>query len=225
VTWDFARPNEAYHDHVAKIIALAEEMQLLVVMSQPWLGCCEEAFGNRPDKPIQKNGPAKNRQYGQYLGRKFASARNLCWIMAVTTIPKATRMPAGPLRGVARDRPNAPAHDLSRVAAPFEHGPFQYAPWLGFSFIYTYWPEKPNDWVAAKPQVHVYEAALREYQKSDVMPFVLGESQYEGTGVIDNDMGTPRWCGGKRIGRCFAAARAMPTVQTSGASRRTGARS
>jgi hypothetical protein len=68
----------------------------------------------------------------------------------------------------------------------------QYAPWLGFSFIYTYWPEKPNDWVASKPQVHVYEAALREYQKSDVMPFVLGESQYEGTGVIDNDMGTPQ---------------------------------
>jgi hypothetical protein len=31
---------------------LAEEMQLLVVMSQPWQGCCEEVFGNRPDKPI-----------------------------------------------------------------------------------------------------------------------------------------------------------------------------
>jgi hypothetical protein len=39
---------------------------------------------------------------------------------------------------------------------------------------------------------HVYEAALREYTKSDTMPFVLGESQYEGTGVIPNDMGEPQ---------------------------------
>jgi hypothetical protein len=39
---------------------------------------------------------------------------------------------------------------------------------------------------------HVYEAALREWGKSDTMPFVLGESQYEGQGKIDNDMGEPQ---------------------------------
>ena len=39
---------------------------------------------------------------------------------------------------------------------------------------------------------HVYEAALREYGKSDTMPFVLGESQYEGSGKIANDMGEPQ---------------------------------
>lgn len=48
---DFSKPNEAYHEHVAEIIALADSLNLLISMSQPWLGCCQEAFGNRPDKP------------------------------------------------------------------------------------------------------------------------------------------------------------------------------
>jgi len=190
---DFSRPNEAYHDHVAKVIELADSMQLLIVMSQPWLGCCEEAFGNRPDKPIQRNGPARNRQYGHYLGQKFASAKNLFWIMGGDNDPKGDRECLFAFFEGLRE--SAPAHQLMTYHASPPHSStdlFQYAPWLGFSFIYTYWPEKPNDWVAGKPQVHVYEAALREYQKSDVMPFVLGESQYEGTGVIDNDMGTPQ---------------------------------
>ncbi len=188
---DFARPNEAYHEHALKIIQRAEEMGLLIVMSQPWLGCCGEAFGNRPDKPIQKNGPAKNRQYGQYLGRKFAGAKNLFWIMGGDNDPKGDR--AGLVAMAEGLRETAPAHQLMTYHASPPHSStdlFQYAPWLGFSFIYTYWPEKPNAWVKDKPQVHVYEAARREYLKSDVMPFVLGESQYEGTGVIDNDMGT-----------------------------------
>lgn len=69
---------------------------------------------------------------------------------------------------------------------------FQYANWLGFSFIYTYWREKPNEWVTSDLLPHVYEAALEEWSKSDIMPFVLGESQYEGSGKIDNDMDSPQ---------------------------------
>ncbi|MBL9139307.1 MAG: DUF4038 domain-containing protein [Verrucomicrobiales bacterium] len=188
---DFGRPNEAYHDHALRVIELAESMQLMIVLSQPWLGCCEEAFGNRPDKPIQRNGPTKNRQYGQYLGRKFALARNLFWIMGGDNDPKGDRIPLfAMIEGL---RETAPPHQLMTYHASPPHSStdlFQYAPWLGFSFIYTYWPEKPNDWVPGKPQPHVYEAALREWTKSDVMPFVLGESQYEGTGAKDNDMGT-----------------------------------
>jgi hypothetical protein len=190
---DFSRPNEAYHDHAREIIARAEAMQLLVVMSQPWLGCCEEAFGNRPDKPIQKNGPARNRQYGHYLGRKFASAKNLFWIMGGDNDPKGDRECLFALFEGLREA--APKHQLMTYHASPPHSStdlFQYAPWLGFSFIYTYWREKPNAWTIADLQPHVYEAALREWSKSDVLAFVLGESQYEGTGVKDNDMGTPQ---------------------------------
>lgn len=191
---DFSKPNEAYHDHVAKIITKADSLGLLIAMSQPWLGCCEEAFGNRPDKPIQKNGPVKNRAYGNYLGKKFAHFKNLFWITGGDNDPKGDRESLFAfIEGLYT---TAPKHQLITFHASPPHSStdlFQYAPWLGFSFIYTYWREKPNNWVVADLQPHVYEAALSEWSKSDIMPFVLGESQYEGSGLAkDNDNGTPQ---------------------------------
>ncbi len=190
---DFSRPNEAYHDYVKQIISKADSLGLLIVMSQPWLGCCLEGFGGNADKPIQKNGPAKNRQYGQYLGRKFASCNNLFWIMGGDNDPKSDRESLFAFFDGLRE--TAPAHQLMTYHASPPHSStdlFQYAQWLGFSFIYTYWREKPNEWTVHDLMPHVYEAALQEYAKSDTMPFVLGESQYEGTGVIPNDMGEPQ---------------------------------
>jgi hypothetical protein len=190
---DFSRPNETYYDHVAEIIAKADSLGLLIVMSQPWLGCCEEGFGGRPDKPIQKNGPDKNRQYGRYLGKKFYSFKNLFWIMGGDNDPKGDRESLFAFFDGLYE--NAPRHQLMTYHASPPHSStdlFQYAPWLGFSFIYTYWREKPNEWVTPELLPHVYEAAIREWSKSDRMPFVLGESQYEGSGKIDNDMGEPQ---------------------------------
>jgi hypothetical protein len=190
---DFSRPNEAYHDHVSKILSKADSMGLLIVMSQPWLGCCKEGFGNTPEKPIQRNGVQKNRLYGKYLGKKFAQFKNLFWFVGGDNDPKGDRLS---LVAFAEGLyAAAPKHQLITYHASPPHSStdlFQYAPWLGFSFIYTYWREKPNDWVISDLLPHVYEAALREWSKSDVMPFVLGESQYEGSGIKGNDMGTPQ---------------------------------
>jgi hypothetical protein len=190
---DFSRPNEHYHNHILEIIKKADSLGLMIVMSQPWLGCCREAFGNAPDKPIQKNGPAKNRSYGQYLGKKFSSCKNLFWIAGGDNDPKGDRESL--FAFIEGLHATAPKDQLITYHASATHSStdlFQYASWLGFSFIYTYWREKPNDWVIADLHPHVYEAALREWSKSDVMPFVLGESQYEGSGIEkDNDMGTP----------------------------------
>jgi hypothetical protein len=190
---DFSRPNEAYHDHIADVLQKADSMGLLMVMSQPWLGCCKEGFGNTKEKPIQRNGPAKNRLYGQYLGKKFSRFNNLFWFAGGDNDPKGDR--EGIVAWAEGLHQTAPKHQLITYHASPPHSStdlFQYAPWLGFSFIYTYWREKPNEWVTGDLLPHVYEAALREWSKSDVMPFVLGESQYEGSGKIDNDMGTPQ---------------------------------
>jgi hypothetical protein len=191
---DFSKPNEAFHDHAASVIAMADSLGLLVVMTQPWLGCCFDGFGNSPEQPIQKNGPIKNRSYGQYLGKKFAKFKNLFWIAGGDNDPRGDRESL--LAFIEGLYSAAPRHQLITYHATPPHSStdlFQYAPWLGFSFIYTYWREKPNDWVVSDLQPHVYEAALREWSKSDIMPFVLGESQYEGSGLDkNNDMGTPQ---------------------------------
>jgi hypothetical protein len=190
---DFSRPDEAYYDHVVKIISKADSMGILIVMSQPWLGCCQEGFGGRPDKPFQKNGPEKSRKYGEYLGKKFAQFKNLFWIMGGDNDPKGDRESLFSFFDGLYE--TAPKYQLMTYHASPPHSStdlFQYANWLGFCFIYTYWREKPNEWITADLLPHVYEAALREWSKSDIMPFVLGESQYEGTGKIDNDMGNPQ---------------------------------
>jgi hypothetical protein len=190
---DFSRPNEAYYDHIAAVIHKADSLGLLIVMSQPWLGCCEEGFGGRPDKPIRKNGPEKNRQYGRYLGNKFAAFKNLFWIMGGDNDPKGDRESL--LAFFDGLHETAPRFQLMTYHASPPHSStdmFQYADWLGFSFIYTYWREKPNAGLVPEVMPHVYEAAVREYSKSDTIPFVLGESQYEGTGTNENDMGEPQ---------------------------------
>jgi len=187
---DFSRPDPAYHDHVARVLDIADSLGLLVTMSQPWLGCCEEGFGNRPDKPIRRNGPDKNRKYGEYLGRKFSRFNNLFWIIGGDNDPK------GDLKEIVAFaeglRAAAPKHQLLTYHASASHSStdlFHYADWLGFSMVYTYWRDKPGEWVNPEQMPEVYEVCLREYNKSHVMPFILGEAQYEG--FTGNDIGTP----------------------------------
>ena len=88
-------------------------------------------------------------------------------------------------------RETAPSHQLLTYHANTTHSStdiFQHAKWLGFSMVYTYWKDKPSDWVNREQMPEVYEASLKEYNKSFVMPFILGESQYEG--LSGNDVGT-----------------------------------
>lgn len=58
--------------------------------------------------------------------------------------------------------------------------------------VYTYWRDKPNEYINAEQMTEVYEVAHRDYIKTDTLPFILGESQYEGSGnLYSNDIGQP----------------------------------
>jgi len=186
---DFSLPNEAYHNHVLKIIQIADSLGLLVTMSQPWVGCCLEAFGGRADKPVKLNGPDKNRGYGRYLGKKFASCKNLFWIAGGDSDPKDDLLEIEAFAEGLRE--TAVSHQLLTYHANTTHSStdiFQHAKWLGFSMVYTYWKDKPSEWFIREQMPEVYEVSLKEYNKSTVMPFILGEAQYEG--LSGNDVGT-----------------------------------
>jgi hypothetical protein len=185
---DFSKPNEKYFNHIASIISIADSLNLLIVMSQPWLDCCMNGWGLSPDKPIQKNGIQKNYELGKYLGTKFKRFNNLFWIMGGDHDPGDDRLM---MESMAKGIKEMAPHQLITYHAAAMHSStdlFQYAPWLGFSMIYTYWRDKPVSWISPHFFPEVYESALREYTKSDIMPFVLGESQYEG--FSGNDIGT-----------------------------------
>lgn len=187
---DFARPNPKYFDHVARVIRMADSLGLLIVMSQPWLDCCMTGWGLSPEKPLLKNGPEKAYVLGKYFGKVFGRLDNLFWIMGGDHDPGIDREVIEQLAMGIHE--SAPAQLITYHAAATHSSTdlFQYAPWLGFSMIYTYWRDKPVTWIAPHYLIEVYEAALREYTKSDIMPFVLGEAQYEG--FSGNDIGTPQ---------------------------------
>lgn len=190
---DFTTVQEAYHDHAVKMVKIAEKLGFLIVITQPWQGCCSEAYGCRADKPLQMNGEEKCYFYGKYLGNKFSTCKNVFWAMGGDNLPKAD----GPaILAMAKGlRETAPAHQLITYHGAPTHSStdiYPEADWLGFSMIYTYWKDKNGN-----PEV--YQSALKEYNKNLDMPFVLGESQYEG--FVGNDIGTPKqvrrqpyWC-------------------------------
>ncbi|MBO0930824.1 apiosidase-like domain-containing protein [Fibrella aquatilis] len=194
VDYDFTKPDENYFAQVERGIQLADSLGLLLNITPFWIGCCGEAYGIGGKHEVYKaNGPTKAKQMGLYLGRRFGKYNNLTWNLGGDNDPKSIR---AEIVALAEGLHAALPGQLKTFHASPPHSStdlFQYAPWLGFSMIYTYWREKPNEWTDPQHQKHVYEAALEEYNKSDRMPFVLGESQYEGDGSrYANDIGTPQ---------------------------------
>lgn len=188
---DFSKPNDKYFDHVFLINKIADSLGLYIIMSQPWQGCCLEGWGIAPDKPLQRNGPAKCYSLGKYFGLKFHPLPNIMWIKGGDQDPIGDRQSIEAMaKGIFE---TAGKHFITYHAKPTHSSTdlYQYAPWLGVSMIYTYWRDKPNEWVRNYLQmIEVYEMAIREYMKTDTMLFFWGEALYEG--FEGNDMGTPQ---------------------------------
>jgi hypothetical protein len=188
---DFMTVNEAYFDHVARVLTLADSLGLLVCAAPLWKDCCGTGYGGTPDKPYQRNGPQKARWFGQYLGKKFGKFQNLCYIMGGDSDPVGDREVIEQMALGLREF--APHQLVTYHAGTTKSSTdlFQYAPWLGFSMVYTYYRPIARDIGVPSEQVpQVYEVCLREYRKSDRMPFVLGEAQYEDD--EDPDYGSPQ---------------------------------
>ena len=192
--YDFSRPNEAYFAHVEKVVAVADSLGLLFNMVPFWISCCRDGYGvGGKNEVYARNGVTKTNRMGKWLGKRFGKYANLVWTIGGDNDPLTIRQE---LVALAEGIRSAAPHQLISFHARPPHSStdlFQYAPWLGFSMIYTYWREKPNNYVNSEQMPHVYEAAQREYLKSDRTPFILGESQYEGSGnLFPNDLGLPQ---------------------------------
>jgi hypothetical protein len=191
--YDFARPNEAYFDHVEKVIQIADSLGLLLNLAPLWIGCCGEGYGvGAKIEMYSRNGTNKSHQFGSWLGKRLRKYNHIMWTMGGDNDPLTIR---NEIQGLAEGIHALAPQQLITYHARATHSStdlFQYAPWLSFSMIYTYWRDKPNWYNNPELMPEVYEAALHEYTKSDKMPFILGESQYEGTGIIENDIGLPQ---------------------------------
>jgi hypothetical protein len=182
VEFDFARPVPEFFAHVEAVLQKAQEKNLLVAIAPLWAGCCREGWagndGQGKPLPMMTNGPEKCEVLGRWLGERFARFRNVAWILGGDNDPREAREH---YRRMGRGLRAASASCLITYHASSTHSStdvYTAESWLNLSMVYTYFRGFDKAWNKVQPDV--YEVAWTEYQKRPVLPFILGESTYEG---------------------------------------------
>lgn len=212
---DFSTVNNAYFDHVEWVIQRADSMGLLVGMAPLWAGCCGEGYGGKgavdSTSILDVNGTDKVKQFGEYIGKRFAKYKNVIWIMGGDIDPFEDRENMEQLALAIKSK--AP-EQLMTYHASSSHSStdvWENASWLDIVMTYTYFRGFNKAW--NKNQPDVYEVNFKEYAKIPTKPFFLGESTYENehgawgsavqarkqaywsvlSGGMGNAYGTPMW--------------------------------
>ncbi len=133
---DWTRPVEAYWSHVDRVLRRTEEMGFLLLLAPAYLGCCNDGYYDQ----MKRNGPGKMRAYGRWLGRRYASLRNLVWVHGGDRNPYGVEEE---VRAVALGiRESDPVHlhtaHWSSNGAALDH--FADQGWLDLDASYTYGP-------------------------------------------------------------------------------------
>jgi chitodextrinase len=157
---DFSTPNEAYFAHVDRILRLAAQYGLVVLLDPAetggWLGTMED------------NGIDKLRAYGQYLGRRYRDFPNIIWMSGndfqnwgPTTDPYPMAVAEG-IRDV--DPTHLQTVELDYLSSGSLDDP-AWAPLIQLNASYTYFP--------------TYDQVLKDYNRSNFLPVFMVEANYE----------------------------------------------
>lgn len=212
---DFSTVNAAFFDHAEWVVRQADSLGLLTAIAPLWAGCCGEGYGGKgpvgPNSFMNTNGVAKSKAFGEYVGAKFGKYKNILWIMGGDMDPYEDKETMHQLAlGIKSKTP----HLLMTYHPSSSHSStdvWENASWLDVVMTYTYFRGFDKAW--NKEQPDVYEMNYKEYAKTPVKPFFLGESTYEkehdawGTAVqarkqaywsvlaggFGNAYGTPMW--------------------------------
>jgi hypothetical protein len=161
---DFSTPNEKYFEHADWVIRKAAEKGIQVFLAPIYLGYIgtdegwvEEAIAN---------GPEKCRNWGRYVGKRYAKFDNLVWLIGGDRNPDKSREDVDAV--VQGIREFDTRHILTAHCHPENSALDQYKQegWLDLNDTYTYGI--------------VHGMLLNDYRRVPAMPFVLIESIYEG---------------------------------------------
>jgi hypothetical protein len=161
---DFSTPNENYFAHADWVIEKAGEMGMQVVLAPIYLGYKGTDEGWYEEAVA--NGPAKCREYGRYVGKRYGRFPNLLWLMGGDRDPEYA---LDCLNQMALAIKEADGRHLFTAHVAPEHSPLDVIPgatWLDLNTTYTY--------------KLVHDSLLRDYNRTPVRPFFLIESTYEG---------------------------------------------
>ncbi len=164
VSGDFSTPNEKYFAHADWVIRKAAEKGIQVFLAPVYLGYIGTNEGWV--KEVLANGPEKSRDWGRYVGKRYASFNNIVWLIGGDRNPDTAREGVDAIvQGIKEfDK----RHIFSAHCHPENSALDQYAQegWVDLNTTYTY--------------NIVHSMLLRDYQRTPPTPFVLVESTYEG---------------------------------------------
>lgn len=159
---DYRTPNPVYFDHAERVLRLARDKGLLVLLTPSYLGA-----GGGPEgwwQAMVANGASRLRGYGRFLGRRFGAFENIVWVNGGDFDPPDKAPVRAIAEGLRETMPNA----LQTVHASAEHSGLEAWPgedWLAIDTIYTYGP--------------VEAGARQAFRRPEKRPFILIESAYE----------------------------------------------
>lgn len=159
---DFGTPNERYFAHADWVLALAAEKGFLVLLAPSYLGW--EGGNQGWYAEMARNGSAKLREYGRYLGRRYKDCTNILWVHGGDYNPPDRSL----VRAVAEGIRELDSRALNTASGGPETSALEYwrgESWLQVNSLYTY--------------RSVYAAAREAYRDSERLPFFLLESVYE----------------------------------------------
>ena len=164
---DFSTPNEAYFAHAAAIISLAAAKGMLVLLTPAYLGYQGDYEGWLPI--MTANGTTKLRNYGRYLGQRFAGYDNILWVHGGDYDPPAegvalARAVAEGIRDIDTTRRWLHTFHADRNTSALDSAVGN-EPWLTTDVIYT-------------SDTNVVEEAYSTWNSAS-LPYFLYEAQYE----------------------------------------------
>jgi len=158
---DLSAPNEAYFARCDRMIALAQDRGLLVIL--------DPAETIDHIKVLVANGPAKCREFGRFLGARYKKFPNILWMSGNDfqgwRDPRNDEVALAVAQGI---RETDPEH-LQTVELNYEvSGSLDDPKWesvISLTCAYTYYP--------------TYAEVLKEHNRPNFLPVIMIESDYE----------------------------------------------
>jgi hypothetical protein len=161
---DFSTPNEKYFEHADWVIRKAAEKGFQVLLAPIYLGYIGTDEGWVEE--ALKNGPAKSRTWGRYVGKRYRDFDNIIWLIGGDRNPETAREDVDAIVDGIKEFDQR--HIFAAHCHPENSGIDQYRKegWLDLNTTYTY--------------NIVHGMLSNDYNRVPAMPFVLIESTYEG---------------------------------------------
>ncbi|HEY4014974.1 MAG TPA: DUF4038 domain-containing protein [Polyangiaceae bacterium] len=164
---DFRTPNEAYFENVDWVLHRAAEKGIAVFLAPAYLGQNggDEGFYQE----VVAAGPDALRSYGAFVGRRYAAADNVVWVLGGDYTPPPEGMALERALGegllsVAGKHHLVTAHWSAETSSQDIDDP-TIRGWLDLDATYTYRP--------------VYEKSLADEHRPGALPHFLIETTYE----------------------------------------------